>query len=166
MNAILRLGILSAALVLGHAALAQEPVVTSSLTASRVDLVDGKPVLRPAAEAKPGDVLEYRATYANQGKAAVAHLLATVPIPPGTTFVPDTPTPAQVLASTDARTFAALPLMHAVTQRDGSTRMELVPLSAYRALRWDVGSLNPGKATSVSMHVRIDAPVLSQVDRP
>jgi uncharacterized repeat protein (TIGR01451 family) len=166
MNATFRLGILSAALILSQQALAQDPVVTSSLTATRVDLVNGKTVLRPAAEAKPGDVLEYRATYANHGTESVAHLLATVPIPAGTTLLADTPMPAAALASTDAHTFAAVPLMHPVTKPNGTTQLEPVPLSDYRALRWDVGSLDPGKATAVSLHVRINPPVVSLADKP
>jgi uncharacterized repeat protein (TIGR01451 family) len=166
MNPIFRLGIVSAALVLGQQALAQEPVVTSFLTASRVELVDGKTVMRPAGEAKPGDVLEYRATYANHGTDAVQHLQATVPIPPGTTLLADSPMPANAQASTDAHNFAALPLMHRVIEADGTSRLEPVPLADYRALRWDVASLDPGKATVVRMHVRINPPVLSEADRP
>jgi uncharacterized repeat protein (TIGR01451 family) len=166
MNPIFRLGIISAALVLGHQALAQDPVVTSSLTASRVELVDGKTVLRPAAAAKPGDLLEYAATYANHGDAPVVHLQATLPIPAGTTLVADAPVPANALASTDAKTFAALPLMRHVTRADGTTRDEPVPLADYRALRWDVASLDPGKSTVLRMHVRINPPVLSLADKP
>ena len=166
MNPFFRLGIVSAALILGQQALAQDPVVTSSLTANRVELVNGKTVLHPATEAKPGDVLEYRATYTNRGDGAVEHLQATVPIPSGTTLIADTPMPASAQASTDARTFAALPLMRRVAKSDGSSRLEPVPLADYRALRWDVGSLNPGKATMVSMHVRINPVAVSLADKP
>jgi len=166
MNPIFRLGIITAALVMGHTAQAQDPVVTSSLTASRVEWVDGKSVLRPAAAAKPGDVLEYRATYANHGDAPVAHLQATVPIPAGTTFVPDTPVPSAAQASTDAKNFAPLPLLHHVVRADGAAYDEPVPASEIRALRWDVGSLEPGRSTVVRLHVRVNPPVLSQADKP
>lgn len=165
MNPILRLGVISAALLLGQQALAQEPIVSSSLAASRVEVVDGKSVLHPAAEARPGDVLEYRATYTNHGKAAVAHLLATVPVPAGTTLIADSPVPAAVQASTDAQSFAPVPLMRSVAAPDGHSRLEPVPLSEYRALRWDVASLSPGRNAVVRLHVRVDAPVLSAADR-
>jgi uncharacterized repeat protein (TIGR01451 family) len=166
MNPMLRLGILSAALALALPALAEEAVVTSSMTANRVELVDGKTVLHPATEARPGDVLEYRATYVNHGGGAVDHLQATVPVPAGTTYLGDSALPNGAQASTDARSFAPLPLQHRVKGADGQWHQEAVPLADYRALRWDVGSLNPGKSAVVSLHVRINPTVVSQAERP
>ena len=47
-----------------------------------------------AASAKPGDVLEYKALFHNNG-ASVAHgLSATLPLPAGTEFLPGTQQPA------------------------------------------------------------------------
>jgi uncharacterized repeat protein (TIGR01451 family) len=166
MKPIFRLGIIATALALGQQALAQEPVVTSMLTANRVEFVDGKPTLQPAYEAKPGDLLEYRASYANHGTGAIAHLQATLPIPAGTTLVADSPVPRSSLASTDGSHFAAMPLVHPVTTPDGKTHMEPVPLAEYRALRWDLGLINPGKSAEVHMQVRINPPSLSLTERP
>jgi uncharacterized repeat protein (TIGR01451 family) len=50
---------------------------------------------KPAGDGKPGDVLQYSATYRNTGAAAAAKLLATVPVPPGTTFIAASAEPAQ-----------------------------------------------------------------------
>jgi uncharacterized repeat protein (TIGR01451 family) len=164
MNPIIRLGIFSAALALLSPAWAEDPVLTSSLSASRVETVDGKAVLQPADEAKPGDLLEYRAVYTNHGSASIAHLQATVPVPPGTTLVADSPLPAAAQASTDARNFAPMPLQRRVMTPDGKSRLEAVPLTEIRAVRWDIGSLPAGKAAAVSLHVRINPPLLSLSD--
>ena len=58
--------------------------LTSVLTQSKVAVgADGKEVLVPAANAAPGDVIEYRVTYTNRGKAAVTGVEASLPVPPG-----------------------------------------------------------------------------------
>jgi hypothetical protein len=66
--------------------------------------------------------------------------------------------PAQAQASIDGAVFAPMPLSRMVKQADGSLRRELVPLSEYRALRWEVGSLPAGGSTVVSLLTRIDSP--------
>ena len=64
MNALLTSCLLAAGLILGQAAFAQAPAVTSKLVAQRIDAA-GKPL---AAEAgKPGDLVEYSAAYRNTG---------------------------------------------------------------------------------------------------
>lgn len=160
MRSILTIGILAAGFVLSQAALAQRvSPVASQLLAQRVDMVAGKPVLSPAGEAKPGDVLQYSATYKNTATAPAGKLLATLPVPPGTTLVQASAEPTQAMASTDGKTFAPMPLTRMVKQADGSTRKEPVPLPEYRALRWDIGALPSGASTVVSLRVRIDSPV-------
>ena len=150
--------IFAASLVLGQAALAQSPTVTSQLRAQRVEMLGGKEVLRPATDGKPGEVLEYSGTYRNGGTAAVDKLQATVPVPPGTTFIAGSAEPAQAQASTDGSRFAPMPLVRSVKQPDGRERKEPVPLAEYRALRWDVGTLAAGRGAVVSLRVRIDSP--------
>lgn len=150
--------IVSASLVMAQAAWAQRTDVTSTLVAQRVETVDGKVVLRPAAQGKPGDVIDYSTTYRNGGTAGAAKLLATVPVPAGTTFVAGSAAPAAALASTDGVRFAPIPLMRMVRLASGADRSEAVPLAEYRALRWDVGTLAAGASAVVSMRVRIDVP--------
>ena len=149
---------LAAGLSLGQVALAQSPTVSSQLLAQRVELVEGKAVLKPAAEGRPGDILQYSGTYRNGGTAPVDKLQATVPVPAGTTFIAGSAEPAQAQASTDGTRFAPMPLVRSVRQPDGSERKEPVPLAEYRALRWDIGTLAAGRSAVVSLRVRIDAP--------
>lgn len=150
-----------AVLNLGQSAMAQAPApaVTSTLTAQHVQVVDGKTLLKPAAQSKPGEVIEYSGTYRNGSTAAVDKLQAVVPVPTGTTFVAGSAQPATAQASTDGTRFAPMPLVRTVRQPDGSERKEPVPLSEYRALRWEVGTLGAGASALVSLRVRIDSPV-------
>jgi hypothetical protein len=146
---------------LGQAAIAQGSAVTSKLVAQRVEMVDGKAVVKPAGEGKPGEIIEYSGTYSNGGVAAVDKLLATIPVPVGTSYIAGSSKPASAQASTDGTRFAPMPLMRSVRQPDGSERKEPVPLSDYRAVRWEIGTLSPGGNAVVSLRVRIDAPVAS-----
>lgn len=148
----------AASLLIGPLAFAQAPAVSSSLTAQRVDMVEGKAVLKPLTEAKPGDVIEYAGTYRNAGKSAVDKLQATVPVPVGTTYIASSAVPAAAMASTDGSRFEAMPLMRTVRQANGVERSVPVPLADYRALRWDIGALAPSGANVVSLRVRVDAP--------
>lgn len=161
MKPLLSLCFLVAGLALGPAAPAQTPAVTSTLSAQRVEMVEGKAVLKPAAQSRPGEVIEYTGAYRNAGTTAVSALQAVVPVPVGTTFIAGSAQPAANQASTDGTRFAALPLVRMVRQADGSDRKEVVPLAEYRALRWDVGTLGAGTSTVVSLRVRIDAPVVA-----
>ncbi|MEP6589176.1 MAG: hypothetical protein ABJA84_10525 [Polaromonas sp.] len=144
-------------LAFGQAVFAQAPsAMTSGLTAQRVDTVDGKAVLTPATSGKPGDVIEYSGTYRNGGTAPVDKLLATIPVPAGTSFIAGSAVPAQAQASIDGVRFEAVPLMRSVSQADGTERKVAVPLAEYRALRWDIGALAAGRNAVVSLRVRID----------
>jgi hypothetical protein len=148
--------VFAACLALGQAAMAQGSAVTSSLVAQRVEMVDGKAVIKPAGEGKPGEILAYSGTYRNGGVAPVDKLFATIPVPVGTSFISGSSSPAKAQASTDGSRFAPMPLMRAVRQPDGSERQEPVPLSDYRAVRWDIGTLAPGSSAVVGLRVRID----------
>jgi uncharacterized repeat protein (TIGR01451 family) len=158
MKSLLNFVVFATGLLLGQVTFAQSQV-SSTLLAQRVDVVDGKAVLKPAMQSKPGEVIDYSSTYKNSGTAAAEKLVATVPVPVGTTLIAGSAEPAQALASTDGTVFAAMPLMRTVRQADGSQRSEAVPLADYRALRWDLGTLAAGRATVVSLRTRIDSPV-------
>ena len=56
----------------------------------------------------------------------------------------------------DGTRFAPLPLMHRVKQADGHEAEVPVPLEEYRALRWTLGTLAPGKSEQVSARVRVN----------
>lgn len=158
MKSILHSCIFAVSLGLGQAAMAQGTAVTSRLVAQRVEVVDGKAVATPAGEGKPGETIEYSGSYRNGGTAAVEKLLATIPVPVGTSFIAGSSNPAPAQASTDGTRFAPMPLIRTVRQSNGSERREPVPLSDYRAVRWEIGTLPPGSSSVVSLRVRIDAP--------
>ena len=166
MKSLLTLCFFAASLVLSQAVLAQSPEVASSLSAQRVEMVEGKAVFSPAIQSKPGELIEYRGTYRNTGTAAVNQLQAIVPVPVGTTLMAASAQPAQAQASIDGIRFAPMPLTRMVRQPDGSDRKEAVPLAEYRALRWEIGTLAAGGSTVVGLRVRIDTPVAVSSAKP
>lgn len=133
---------------------AENPVHVA-LTAQRVTVVDGRETFAPANEAKPGEVLVYRATCSNDGPKTVHSVLATLPIPAGLEYLPRTAAPAVVQASLDGKTFAPLPLVRRVRGADGREVVQEVPPSEYRFLRWSVGTLAPKAARTVTARARV-----------
>ena len=146
-----------AATVLLHATVAAaqptDPIETR-LEARKVVVADGKESFAAAEAARPGDVIQYTATYRNVGKQPVRNLEATLPIPANTELVAASAVPAASRASADARNFDALPLKRKV-KRAGVDVEEVVPLVEYRALRWSAGELAPGRSVSFRARVRV-----------
>lgn len=140
------------------AAQAQKGQVSSLLQAFRVVVKDGAETFLDAAKARPGDLLEYRLTYENGTGGAIGNLQATLPIPTGMAFVPNTAAPAGALASLDGVTFAAMPLMQEQKQADGSVKKVPVPVEQYRSLRWTVPTLKAGDRATMAARVRILGP--------
>jgi len=154
---------------LAGAAWGQSAQISSELQVQQVETVDGNTVLKPAQVSKPGDVLEYRVSYTNHSNTAVNGLVANLPIPVGTTLEDKSQLPPNAQASTDGSRFAPLPLMRRVKQADGSEQQQPVPLSEYRALRWSLGTLAPGKSEQISARVRVNSsvpPVASVAAKP
>lgn len=132
--------------------------VTVTLHAARVTMANGREVLAPADQAKPGEVLQYRAVYTNTGKRDVRQLMATLPIPAGVEYLPTTAAPAAVLASLDGRTYAAVPLTRKERTADGREVIVEIPASEYRFLRWAVGQLPAKQTRTMTARMRV-APV-------
>lgn len=129
--------------------------VTVSLTAHRVTQSGGREVLASAERAKPGEVLEYRATYRNDGRQPVTRLEATLPIPAGVEYLGSSALPARVQASLDGRRFAPVPLTRKVRTADGREVVREIPASEYRWLRWTLGTLDAREAREVVARVRV-----------
>ena len=94
------------------AALAK-PAVDVVLVQSKVTRdAQGKEQLVAAGAVKPGDVLEYRASYTNKSAKPVKGLVASLPIPEGLEYLPGTAAPGgeKVMAATKDGRFAAVPL--------------------------------------------------------
>ena len=126
------------------------------LSAARVVVGEhGAEQLVTTEAVRPGDIVEYRATYTNQGEGAVRGLSATLPIPVDTNYLGLTATPAAVEASADGVRFAPIPLMRKVIGQDGRERWEAVPASEYRALRWQIEELAANASQSIAARVLV-----------
>src|SRR5262245_7766359 len=135
---------------------AGEGSVAVELTANKVTKSQGKEVLVPADKAHPGELIEYRALYRNDGKGEARGLMATLPIPLGTQYVPGSALPRVVQASLDGRSFAPAPLKRVEKLPDGRTVEREVPVAEYRALRWPLGALPAKQSRTVTARVRIE----------
>lgn len=131
--------------------------VTSQLEVRQVTMESGHEALKPASAARPGDLLQYRATYTNAGNAAAEHLLANLPVPSGTTLQADGMDPTGAQASLDGKQFAPMPLMRPVLGKDGKPHQQPVPLSEIRSLRWDLGTLASHQTRAVQLRVHVNA---------
>lgn len=143
--------------VLSIAAGAQQRTnpVESRLDARKVTVsADGKETLAAAESARPGDLIEYTATYRNSGTGAVRNLEATLPIPADTELVAGSVKPAASRASLDARSFAPVPLKRKAVAAGREVESE-VPLREYRALRWAPADLAAGQIATYSARVRV-----------
>lgn len=129
--------------------------VSVVLTAHRITTVDGKETKSPADEARPGDVIEYRAEYRNAGGAPVRQLAATLPVPNGMEYLPRSASPQVMFASLDGRTFEPVPLKRRVRLEDGREVVRDVPPAEYRYLRWSLGSLDVKQSRAVSARVQV-----------
>ena len=152
---------LCATLVLPLSAAAGSDVAVS-LEAHKVTAdARGKESFAPGDQARPGDVIEYRALYTNQGAGAVKQLVATLPIPAGVEYLGTTARPAVVHASLDGKAFAPIPLKRTVRLADGREVTREIPTSEYRWLRWTIGSLAPRSSEIVRARVRVAAPAVA-----
>lgn len=149
--------------LLAQQTFAAEPL-TATLEAHKVLLADnGKEQLAPAAQARPGDVLEYRATYRNTSDKPIRAVMATLPVPStGVEYLPNSAMPLGVEASVDGTRFAPAPLKRVVMTPEGRPQQQVVPAVEYRFLRWPLGDLPAGASKTVSARVRVTKePVLT-----
>lgn len=122
--------------------------VTVLLTQAKVVKgADGKEHLLDAATVKPGDVIEYRATYTNRSARPVGAVLATLPIPEGLQYQPMSAQPGATLvqAAVKGGEYSAEPLIRTV-----AGKVQPVPYAEYRSLRWNLGRLPAGGVAAVS----------------
>ncbi len=129
--------------------------LTANLTAKKVAVVEGKEAFSPAAEAKPGEVIEYTASYRNQSVKALGNVQPVLPIPAGSRLIGASLAPKPAAASTDGVRFSPFPLKRTVALPDGSQQVVAVPLAEYRALRWDLGTLTPNSTRAVTARVEL-----------
>jgi uncharacterized repeat protein (TIGR01451 family) len=147
--------LLAAAFACGVAYAQQKGPLESTLEQFKVvKAADGREALEPAASVRPGDVIEYVATYRNTGRAPVTGVQATVPVPPNTEYVPGSTRPADAKASVDGTAFAAMPLVRKAV-RDGKTVEERIPYREYHYLRWSSPEIAAGQSARFTARVRV-----------
>jgi len=126
--------------------------------------------LDDAATVRPGDLVEYRATYRNQGQVPL-EVVAQLPIPLTLVYEAGSArldsdamdkasnTGAHVqphkVAQADAQ-FAREPLQKTIIRSDGATVLVPVPYADYRSVQWDLGSLPPGAQRAVRLRARVE----------
>lgn len=131
--------------------------VKVNLVANKIVSVDGAEHKQSADKAKPGEVIEYVADYQNLDKASVKNVMATLPVPKGLEYLPQSSSPQSMLASTDGNTYAPAPLKRSVRGTDGKMVEELVPYSEYRSLRWSLGEIGAGASKTVKARMKVKA---------
>jgi uncharacterized repeat protein (TIGR01451 family) len=129
--------------------------VKVTLAASNIVKLEGSEQRQSGDKAKPGDVIEYVAEYKNTDKGPVRDVVATLPVPKGMEYMPQTATPSGVMASTDGVSYAPVPLKKTVHDASGRTVQELVPYSEYRSLRWTLGDIAGEKSKSVKARMKV-----------
>lgn len=159
---VLLLGGASGAPVLAQqraAKVAQAPVSIELTQFKVVEGPDGHERYLPADAVVPGDVIEYRVTYRNNGPKPVAGFAATLPIPEGTHYLSKSAAaPAGLVpeAATEDGAFAREPLMRKVKGPDGKWHDQPVPYAEYRTLRWPLGLLAGKHEVTVKARVQVD----------
>jgi uncharacterized repeat protein (TIGR01451 family) len=138
--------------------------VTVNLTQSKVARGEkGGEKLVEASSVKPGDTLEYKATYTNVSSKPVTGVLAVMPIPEGLEYQANSSRPSinALVATKDAR-FAREPL----SRRLPDGRVELVPYNEYRQVRWEIGSIPPGGVVEVYARAKVEGGVKAITSSP
>jgi uncharacterized repeat protein (TIGR01451 family) len=134
----------------------EEQPVTAELVAVKVLLdTQGREVFVDAEAANPGDIIEYRVTYRNHTNDLIRGLKATLPLPLGMEYVPQSASPRKVLATVDQTRFEEVPLRRVVRKADGSREVVKIPYDQYRALRWKIDQLKAGRSTLVTARARV-----------
>lgn len=117
---------------------------------------DGKEIREEAKSSRPGDLIEYVASYRNTGKSTARGLLGVLPVPDGMSYAGSNSGPQPMQASLDGKKYEVPPLKRVVRQADGSTKTETVPPGEYRSLRWNLGDLPAGQRVQVSARMRLN----------
>ncbi len=142
-------------------AAAQTPPLKITLTRQRITTVDGKETTGSAEFAKPGDILQDTATYANVSSAPLKVTEATLPVPANTVLQIRSLKPAGATASIDGRSFENLPIRRKSVQPGANATETEVDPGAYRFIRWLPGEIGPGKAVSFSARFRVVGEVVA-----
>lgn len=95
----------------------------------------------------PGDILEYTFTIDNQETESIKNLNPAIPVPTGTTLIPNTEKPKEAFVSVNGRDFHPYPI---------KVNGEEVDLNEYRIVSWNVEKLEPGEKIELQMQVLVN----------
>lgn len=141
-----------------------KPNLTLKIAAQKEVVVkgeDGKPKIewQDITDANPGDVIRYTVHYANSGKAEVRDAVIADPVPPSTSYIPDTAEGkgAVITYSLDGKTFQSAPMLtYKVKQPDGTEVEYKATPDMYTHLRWKLTKPVPAGGTgAVSFKVKV-----------
>ena len=127
--------------------------INSKITASLVSVdPNGKELLVPVTSStrlQSGNVVEYQGLFTNTNPDRVRKMTVTMTIPEQVEMLggiaPDFP-----FASADGNTFARMPLRANI---DG--KLQEVPLTFYKAVRWDLDGLGLNETATVKYRARV-----------
>lgn len=111
---------------------------------------DGQTVAVAASNAKAGEIVQYRATYTNVISQPLSDVAVTLPIPANMTFTGEAK-PSSAQATIDGKNYSDMPLVRKV-----NGKIVKVPLSEYKALRWNIKWLPANKAADVSLNTIVN----------
>ena len=111
---------------------------------------DGQTVIVAASNAKAGETVQYRATYTNVISQPISDVAVTLPIPANMTFNGEAQ-PSSAQATIDGKNYSDMPLVRKV-----NGKIVKVPLSEYKALRWNIKWLPANKTADVSLNTIVN----------
>ncbi|MBH0096625.1 hypothetical protein I6E61_09540 [Psychrobacter sp. NZS113] len=111
---------------------------------------EGKATYVAASDAKKGEVVQYRAKYTNTIDQSINDVAVTLPIPANMKFTGEA-VPNSAQATTDGTNYADMPLMRKV-----NGKVVEVPLSEYKALRWNIKHLPAKKSADVALNATVN----------
>lgn len=133
-----------------HSAQATDALEMKLQATKIIKNADGNARYVVASSAQPGETVQYRATYTNTINQPISDVAVTLPIPANMTFTGEA-RPKSAQATIDGKNFADMPLMRKV---DG--KVIKVPLTEYKALRWNIKWLPANKLADVSLNTIIN----------
>lgn len=121
---------------------------------------NGHEVLKPTANAAPGDTIEYRLIYKNTSEQALSGLVITGPVPDNTAYVEKsnhTKVAASFVVSADnGAHFQAEPVKRIEKNADGTKKEVVVPPGQYTHVRWQPKTaIQPGQVETFSYRVTV-----------
>lgn len=152
--------IFSALMLLMSAAVWADAPLSSQMDSYLVTSKDGKEVVEEAEQASPGDIVEYRLTYTNNGDQPLSGLVITGPIPANTVYLENsaaTQVSADFTVSIDnGDSFQAELITETVTGDNGQSKNVEVSPSDYTQVRWQPkGSLQPDQVQEYRYRVTV-----------